>query len=84
VTEGAEEALAALNEKDPSCDKFRAINEDAPVTGLPEGTETPFSWVAKVCGDTQPYNQLPPKEGTVSYAVNVIKSLRWPGAVTVA
>jgi hypothetical protein len=56
VTEGAEEALAALNEKDPSCDKFRAINEDAPVTGLPEGTETPFSWVAKVVGDTQPYN----------------------------
>jgi len=27
---------------------------------------------------------LPPREGTVSYAVNVVRSLRWPGAVTVA
>ena len=35
-------------------------------------------------GDPQPYNQLPPKEGTTTYAVNVIKSLRWPGAVTVS
>jgi radial spoke head protein 4A len=35
-------------------------------------------------GDTQQYNLAPPKEGTTSYAVNVIKSLRWPGALTVA
>jgi radial spoke head protein 4/6 len=42
------------------------------------------SWISKVVGDTQQYNQAPPKEGTVSYAVNVIKSLRWPGAFTVA
>jgi hypothetical protein len=27
---------------------------------------------------------LPPKEGTSIYAVNVIKSLRWPGALTAA
>ncbi len=27
---------------------------------------------------------MPPKEGTTSYAVNVVKSLRWPGALTVA
>jgi hypothetical protein len=43
-----------------------------------------FAWLSKVVGDIQPYNQLPPKEGTVTYAVNVIRSLRWPGAVTVA
>lgn len=82
--EQKEEILGQLNEKDPSCDRFRAVNEDAPVTGLPAGLETGFSWVSKVAGDTQPYNQLPPKEGTTTYSVNVIKSLRWPGAVTVA
>ena len=76
--------MGQLNEKDPSCDRFRAINEDAAVTGLPAGLETGFSWVSKVVGDTQPYNQLPPKEGTTAYSVNVLKSLRWPGAVTVA
>ena len=82
--EGKDEAMAALNEKDPVCDRFRAINEDAPVTGLPAGLETGFSWVSKVVGDPQTYNQLPPKEGVITYSVNVIKSLRWPGAVTVA
>ena len=82
--EQKEEVMGQLNEKDPSCDRFRAVNEDAPVTGLPAGLETGFSWVSKVSGDTQPYNQLPPKEGTTAYSVNVIKSLRWPGAVTVA
>ena len=76
--------MASLLEKDPSCDRFRAINEDSAVAGLPAGLETGFSWVSKVVGDTQSYNQMPPKEGTVSYSVNVIKSLRWPGAVTVA
>ena len=43
-----------------------------------------ISWLSKVVGDTQPYNQLPPKEGTTTYAVNVLRSLRWPGALTVA
>ena len=37
----------------------------------------------KVSGDLQPYNKIG-GEGTVSYAVNVISSNRWPGAVTVA
>jgi radial spoke head protein 4/6 len=82
--EGKEEALAGLNEKDPQVDRFRAINEDVTVQGLPTGLETGFAWISKVCGDTQPYNQMPPKEGTTAYSVNVIKSLRWPGAVTVA
>ena len=76
--------MASLAEKDPISERFKGINDDAPVTGLPAGLETGFSWVSKVVGDTQPYNQLPPKEGTTSYSVNVIKSLRWPGAVTVA
>ena len=57
---------------------FRAINEHTPMQGLE------FSWISRVVGDQQQYNLLPPKEGTVSYAVNVVKSLRWPGAFTVA
>ena len=42
-----------------------------------------FAWISKVVGDTQQYNKQV-GEGTQSYAVNVIKSLRWPGSVTVA
>lgn len=47
-----------------------------------QGSET-ASWVSKIVGDQQTYNQAGGKEGTVTYAVNVIKSLRWPGAITV-
>ena len=39
------------------------------------------SWISRVSGDTQAYKV---GEGTVTYAVNVIRSLRWPGALTVA
>ena len=47
------------------------------------GTETSW-WTNRICGDTQEYN--PNKEGgaTVTYAVNVLRSLKWPGAVTVS
>lgn len=76
--EEKDEYMAKLAETDPIIDRFRALNEDAPILGL----ET--SWQSKIVGDPQPYNQLPPKEGTTTYAVNVIKSLRWPGAVTVS
>ena len=68
-----------MGEQDPQVDRYRGINEDTPVFA---GMEA--AWVSKIVGDSQPYNQLPPKDGTTSYAVNVLKSLRWPGAVTVA
>lgn len=42
------------------------------------------AWISKIVGDNQGYNQIPPKEGTVSYGVNVLRSQRWPGAVTVS
>ena len=45
------------------------------------GMET--AWLSKIMGDSQQYNQTGGKEGTTSYCVNVLKSLRWPGAVTV-
>ena len=73
----ADAALAAKQEADPTVDRFRIIEEHTPVEGQP-------AWISKVVGDTSLYNQAPPKEGTVSYAVNVLKSVRWPGAVTVA
>ncbi len=69
--------LAAKAEEDAAPERFRALNEHTPMPGM----ET--SWLSKVVGDTQQYNQTGGKEGTVSYSVNVIRSLRWPGAVTV-
>ena len=68
--------MDALNEKDKAEDRFRALNEDAQLF-------KEASWISKVCGDIQGYN-VAGGEGTKTYAVNVIKSLRWPGAVTVA
>ena len=66
-----------LAESDKSEERFKAINEDVPTPGY----ET--AWVSRVVGDAQQYTQ-PAKETTACYAVNVIKSLYWPGAVTVA
>jgi radial spoke head protein 4A len=74
--EEKDEYLALVGEKDPAVDRYRGLNEDGPMPGL----ET--AWLSKLVGDQQPYNQMPPKEGTASYAVNVLKSLRWPGALT--
>ena len=45
--------------------------------------DTP-AWTSKIVGDVQPFTLVAPKEGTVSYGVNVIRSQRWPGAVTVS
>ena len=41
-----------------------------------------MSFTTKVCGDIQSYTGK--GDEPVSYAVNVIRSLRWPGAVTVS
>ncbi|CDW78166.1 UNKNOWN [Stylonychia lemnae] len=76
--EERDEILAKLNEKDPAGERFKAINDDAAVEGYKS------AWISKVIGDAQPFAQAPPKEGTTTYAANVLKSLRWPGAVTVA
>lgn len=42
-----EEFVAKQQEADPGAERFRALTEDTPVTGL----ET--SWLVRVCGDTQ-------------------------------
>lgn len=78
---GDEEAATAwleeLTAKDPKAGVLAPLNEDKPVEGRNA------SWTFKVAGDTQPYKGLGEGEN-VSYAVNVVESLRWPGAVTVA
>jgi len=83
-----EEAAAALKEdlegKDAGCDRFRAVAEQKGMPGTGATPEEEKSFVVKLVGDTQQYTQLAPKEGTTSYATLVIRSLRWPGAVTVA
>ena len=74
--EEKEEYMNKLNEEDKVEDRFKVVAEDTPVPG----TEGP--WSSKVCGDAQQYNKIG-GEGTSSYAVNVVRSNRWPGAVTV-
>lgn len=80
--EEVDEEITKLNEEDPPGERFTGINEHTPLAGM----ET--AWTSKVVGDTQQYNLIPnafrKQEGTTTYAVNVIKSLRWPGAVTVS
>ena len=71
-------ALAAMQEADPTVERFRDLEQHEPIApGQP-------SWISRIVGDNQQFAQAPPKEGNVSYAINVIRSLRWPGAVTVA
>jgi len=45
--EEKEEWMAKMGEEDKQEERFRALQEDQPITGL----ET--SWISKVCGDTQ-------------------------------
>jgi hypothetical protein len=67
--------VAELAETDKVEERFRTIQEHTKIPGLES------SWTSKVVGDAQPYNK---GEGTVTFAYNVIRSLRWPGAVTVS
>jgi len=72
--EAKEAWITEKAEADPQIERFRTINEHQPLAGL----ET--AWISKTAGDTQQYTK---GDGSVCYAVNVIKSIRWPGAVTV-
>ena len=78
--EAREAALAALAEDDRVEERFRALGgEDyVPLKGLE------VSWLTKVCGDTQVYESKEEGAAASCYAVNVIRSLRWPGAITCA
>ena len=79
--EEKEEYMAKMAEADAGADRFRALNEDAPIVpGTDTKPEQP-AWLVRVCGDTQQYRV---GEGTKVYATVCLKSLRWPGAVTVS
>jgi len=69
---------------DPTCDRLRLLNEQAPVAGTGATKEEDRAWISKLVGDTQSYNKVKADEGTVSYATCVMRSIRWPGAVTVS
>lgn len=69
--------LEKLNETDKGADPLFHIAEDKPVPGT--GRES--SWSTSVSGDLTQYKA---GEASVSYSVNVLRSLRWPGSVTVA
>jgi len=71
--------LTDLNEKDPVLDKLKGIPEDI----LEPFKEVP-QWKARVYGDPQVYTTPPPEEGATSYAVVALRSLIWPGSVTIA
>jgi radial spoke head protein 4/6 len=64
---------------EPEVELFKPINEDTPVEGI--GAE--LSWVVKLAGDSCNYTKADGEGKVYSYAVNVLKSLRWPGAITV-
>lgn len=86
-----EDAVAEWKEKmeaqDPTVERFRPLNEHKGMPGTISDPENPdaegIAFLSKIVGDQQNYAKTS-GEGSVSYCANVIKSLRWPGAVTVA
>lgn len=74
--EEKEEFMNKQAEDDKVEERFRAINEDNKITKLD-------AWTSKIVGDTQPYNKIG-GEGTLSYSIALLKSNRWPGAMTLS
>jgi len=74
-----------LEEEDAAADKLRVLAEDAkwPIEGAEEGDEGMLPWTFKLAGDTQKYTAAD-GDGEISYAAMVIRSMQWPGAVTVS
>lgn len=70
--------MEEMEGKDPTVERFRDLGEHAQFP-----VEQPC-WLSRVVGDTQQYAEGGAEGDNISYAVNVIKSLRWPGAVTVS
>lgn len=73
-----EEELAKLEEEDKILEALMGINEDTSIPPLES------AWLLRIVGDDQPYNPDGEDEGTLTYAANVLKSLRWPGAYTIS
>jgi predicted ThiF/HesA family dinucleotide-utilizing enzyme len=73
--EEKEEVMAKLAEEDKTEERFKAINENTKIEKLD-------AWTSKIGGDLQSYNRAG-GEGTLSYSINIIRSNRWPGAITI-
>lgn len=72
-----EELMARVREADPFHERLKPIAHDDAIPGYPT------AWANRLVGDTQLYELPPPKKGHMTNAVNVIRSLWWPGAFTV-
>ena len=72
--------MAKMAEEDKVEERFRALNDEgyAGYAGLE------FAWLNKTKGDAQIYENKAEEGTQFCYAVNVVTSLRWPGAMTVA
>ncbi|OMJ69194.1 hypothetical protein SteCoe_33151 [Stentor coeruleus] len=64
-------------EKDPFEMRLKPIVKDAEVPTLGKG------WVQRYVNDPQEYIEKVPKKGTCTFAVNVMRSLWWPGVIIV-
>ena len=58
---GTPEEGDPILESDPQVERFRSLSEDNPVLRISE--EVAYSWISKVCGDTQQYKDG--AEGTI-------------------
>jgi len=81
--EEAEAWKARMETEDPVVEPFRGISEMTGMPGTAKSAEDPTTaWSLRASGDAQQYSKG--EEGADSICVNVIRSLRWPGAVTVS
>ena len=88
--------LDEMNTEDPVNEKLKAIAEDKRKKTynfiknlyilIKNIAFEPFEqgWLIKTVGETQQFNLVGKEEGVTSYAVVVLKNLRWPGNYTVA
>jgi radial spoke head protein 4A len=72
-----EELMAKIREADPFMERLKPIFNDVALPGYPA------AWANRLVGDTQLFELPPPKKSVTTNAVNVIRSLWWPGAFTV-
>jgi len=79
IPEGMEEEefMKRIEAKDPFEPRLKPITQDKPVGGYKN------AWKLKVYGDYASYNSLGKEPTKTSYGAVSVKSIIWPGAVTV-
>lgn len=81
--DAAEAWKARMETEDPAVEAFRGITEMKGMPGVSLNPEEERCWLAKACGDAQQYTLAGEEGGSTTLSVNVFRSCRWPGAVTV-